>query len=177
MSRILSLLLLLTLPLVASSADKVADFTLTDLDGQRVKLSDQLKKGPVLLDFWATWCKPCLQELPHVQEIHTKYAKQGLQVITVTIDNPKSQAKVKPLVKTSGFTFRVLLDGDMQVRQMLGGKDIPLTLLINQNGEVVHRQLGYVAGDEKKLEALIVEVLKKGVKTSPPPAESKDSDK
>jgi len=177
MKRLLILLAFFALPLTAFSADKIADFTLSDIEGQRVKLSEQLKKGPVLLDFWATWCKPCVQELPHIQEFHKKYSGQGLQVITVTIDNPKTQSKVKPFIKSAGYTFRVLLDGDLQVRQSLGGKDIPLTLLIDQNGELVHRHLGYVAGDEKKLETMIQELLKKSAKVEAPKPAAEGSDK
>ena len=135
-----------------SAAERAPDFTLMDLDGKRVKLSDAIKKGPVLIDFWATWCKPCLQELPHVNELYRKHREQGLQVFAITIDSPKSQSKVKPFIKGQGYEFTVLLDQDSEARKLFGGKDVPLTILIDRKGEVVFRHLGYVPGDEKSLE-------------------------
>jgi len=159
MSRFLAGLIAVIFAFTGYAAEKAPDFTLSNMEGKKVQLSEVLKKGPVLLDFWATWCKPCLQELPHLDKLHREYSTKGLQTLTISIDNPKSQAKVKPLVKSAGYTFEVLLDGDMQVRKSLGGQDIPLTLLIDRNREVVYRHLGYVAGDEKKLEEAVKKLL------------------
>ncbi len=138
-------------PVVAPVVEQAPDFTLLDLDGKRIKLTDALKKGPVLIDFWATWCKPCLQALPHVNDLYKQYRNQGLQTFAITIDSPKSQSKVKPFIKGSGYEFQILLDQDMEVRKLFGGKDVPLTVLIDKNGQVVFRHLGYVPGDEKYL--------------------------
>ncbi len=151
MRGLVAILLLTMVPFCNLFADQAPDFTLTDLEGNRVKLSEALKKGPVLIDFWATWCKPCLQELSHINEFDKKYRSKGLQSFAITIDSPKSQSKVKPFIKGSGYQFKVLLDQDMEVRKLFGGKDVPLTLLIDKKGEVVFRHLGYVPGDEKNL--------------------------
>ena len=160
MPRFLLIVLLLLAPLTTLLAEQAPDFTLSDIEGKRVKLSEVLKKGPVLIDFWATWCKPCLQELPHINDLHKEYRTKGLQTFAITIDSPKSQSKVKPFIKGSGYEFQVLLDQDMEVRKLFGGKDVPLVLLIGKNGEVVYRHLGYVPGDEKSLLEKVKTLLK-----------------
>ncbi len=148
-------ILVALLSVSAFAGDKAQDFTLQDLSGKRVTLSKQLEKGPALLDFWATWCKPCLKELPHVNEIYKKYAEKGLQVYAITIDNAKSQSRIKPLIKGKKYEFEVLLDINSEVIKLYGGKYPPITFLIDQTGEIVYSQFGYTAGDEIKLEEAV----------------------
>ena len=131
--------------------DNVPDFTLTDIDGQMVRLSERLEQGPVLLDFWATWCKPCKQELPYINRIREQFAERGLQVFAVSTDNARNQSKVKPFIRTKQYTFEVLLDPNQEVRRLFGGVSIPFTVLIAESGEIVYQHLGYVAGDEVEL--------------------------
>ncbi len=138
---------------------KAADFTLQSIDGEKFTLSERLEKGPVLIDFWATWCKPCKQALPEIDRIRIEYAERGLQVVTISTDNPRSMSKVKGYVKSSQYGFEVLLDTDEEVRKLFGGNNIPLTLLIETNGDIVYRQLGYTPGDEKELIQAIENLL------------------
>ncbi len=152
---VLALLLVTTV----YASDKAHDFTLQNLDGERITLSKELEKGPVLLDFWATWCKPCLKELPHVNEIDKKYSEKGLKVLTITIDNAKGKSRVKPLVKGKKFDFEVLYDTDSEVMKLFGGKYPPLTVLIDQSGEIVYTKFGFSAGDEIKLEEAIIKLF------------------
>lgn len=147
------------LSVTAYAGNKAQDFTLQDLNGKRVTLSKQLEKGPVLLDFWATWCKPCLKELPHINEIHKKYAGKGLQVYSITIDNAKSQSRVKPLIMGKKYEFEVLLDTDSEVIKLYGGKYPPITVLIDQSGEIIYNKFGYTAGDEIKLEEEVAKLF------------------
>lgn len=159
MQRLLPALFALLISANAFAEGKCPDFNLKDLDGKKFKLSEQLKQGPILVDFWATWCSPCVKELPHIQAINKKFTPKGLQVVAISIDNPKSQSKVTPLVKAAGYTFRVLQDPDNAVRKLFGGADIPLTLLVDGKGEIVFRHLGYSAGDEKVLEAEVAKLF------------------
>jgi len=164
---ILPLILLTTL---TASAGNAPDFTLKDLKGNKVTLSNMLKDGPILIDFWATWCKSCLHELPLIDQIGDRYRAQGLQIVAISTDGPKTAARVRPFVKSTGYDFTVLLDSQQEVRRLFGGTSTPYTVLISQSGEIVYSHLGYVPGDELKIEAKISELFGAVTKN---PADSK----
>jgi cytochrome c biogenesis protein CcmG/thiol:disulfide interchange protein DsbE len=153
---ILTLIILTSMPAIAGNAP---DFTLKDLKGKKVSLSSLLKDGPILIDFWATWCKSCLHELPLLDQIGDKYRSQGLQIVAISTDSPKTAAKVRPFVKSTGYDFIVLLDSKQEVRRLFGGTSTPYTVLISQEGEIVYSHLGYVPGDELKIEAKISDLF------------------
>ena len=159
MSCVIKIVAVLSLFTPALAADQTPDFTLPDLDGGKFKLYEQLKQGPILINFWATWCKSCLQELPALDQICQTYSKEGLQVVAISIDNSKTKAKVKPFANSSGFKFTVLLDTDLEVRKLFGGTSTPFSVLISPTGEIVYQHLGYVPGDEKELEREVVKLL------------------
>jgi len=160
----------------AFAADKAPDFSLKDVDGKTHKLSKLLKEGPILLDFWATWCKPCLEELPMIEKIEQAYRKDGLRVVAVSVDNTKSRSKVKPLIKAEGWdNFLVLLDETMEVRRLFGGTTMPFTALIAPSGEILYSHVGYVPGDEKKLEAAVAAYFGKEPSVTEPAGESTPS--
>lgn len=160
----LGLVALGTLVPVAARAEgartKAPDFRATDLAGEKVALKDLLGKGPVVVDFWATWCKPCLKELPYVDRIREKYADRGVQVLAVTIDSPKSQSQVKRYIDTHKFGFRVLLDPEQEVFRKLQGKgSIPYVVVLDAEGAIRYQHTGYRPGDENELERVVAELL------------------
>jgi peroxiredoxin len=139
---------------------RAPDFRARNLAGKTVELSELLGRGPIVVDFWATWCKPCIKELPYIQRLHEEYAERGVTVLAVTIDSPKSQSRVRPFVKGRRFTFPVLLDGDQRVFQQLQGKgSVPYVVVIDRDGFVRYRHTGYRPGDEKALERVVQELL------------------
>jgi peroxiredoxin len=144
---------------IIAGAAEAPDFTLEDLNGDLFTLSDHLGEGPVLLSFWATWCKPCKDELPHLQDIYEKYSEKGLTLITISEDSPKTQAKVRPYVRARGFTFPVLLDPDQEVLQLFQGSTLPLRVLIDRDGTILETHQGYNPGDEVGLENEILQLL------------------
>jgi peroxiredoxin len=137
------------------------DFTARDLDGNKVQLKKLLEGGPVLLDFWALWCVPCLKELPKIQEIRTRYKNRGLTVIAVNEDSPSDQSKVKPFVKQKRFDFVVVIDEDKDIWNGFKLVTMPTTILLDRQGKVIYSHTGYKPGDEAKLikhlEALFAE--------------------
>lgn len=135
---------------------------------QRASLADAAGKVAIV-DFWATWCKPCIKELPFLQRLHEQYAKHGVQVLAVTIDSPKSQSRVKPFVKGHDFTFHVLLDGDQEVfRQLQGEGSVPYVVVLDREGFVRYRHTGYRPGDEEELEKVVREMLGAALDAEPP---------
>ena len=135
-------------------------FTLKDIHGKKFELASHLKKEVVVLDFFATWCTPCLAELPALQGFADKYGKDGLQVIVISIDDPKDAAKVRELVQENGWKFPVLLDGDTTVVSLYdSAKTVPFSAVIDRAGTVASEHIGYKPGDEAKLEAELKDLL------------------
>ncbi|TKJ40837.1 hypothetical protein CEE37_07700 [candidate division LCP-89 bacterium B3_LCP] len=158
LSSILGLALIVTITQVGI-AKEASDFTLEDIDGELFSLEDYLGEGPILLNFWATWCTPCKHELPHLQELHERYGEEGFILVTISEDSPKSQSKIKPYVKSKRYTFTVLLDPNNEVLGLFQGSSLPYQVLIDEDGNIVETHQGYNPGDEKVLEGKIRELL------------------
>jgi len=149
--------LLLALPV--AYAETAPDFALRDTANQEVRLSE-LKGKVVLVNFWATWCAPCQVEMPHLEAMYKKYKDQGFEVVAISTDDARTGSKVKPMVRSKGYTFTVLLDKETEVvTQYNPAKTLPYTVLIDRKGNVVYRHSGYTAGDEVELEAKVKELL------------------
>lgn len=149
-----------SVPRAEGARTKAPDFRVADLAGEKVSLKDLLGKGPIVVDFWATWCKPCLKELPYVDRIREKYADRGVQVLAVTIDSPKSQSQVKRYIDTHKYGFTVLLDPEQEVFRKLQGKgSIPYVVVLDAEGNIRYQHTGYRPGDENELERVVAELL------------------
>ncbi|MDP2932262.1 MAG: TlpA disulfide reductase family protein [Chloroflexota bacterium] len=126
-------------PTEPSSNSAAPDFKLADLNGNTVALSD-LRGKPVLLNFWATWCPPCREEVPLIEEINQEWTSKGLVVLTVSLDD--SADTVKDFVQNYGLTFTVLHDREQRVAQTYGIQGIPTTLFIDKDGNIRARTVG-----------------------------------
>ena len=138
---------------------KAPDFTAKDLDGKTVALTELLKTGPVLVDFWTTWCGPCKHEIPELEKLHAKYSKQGFKVVLLSQDDPKTLQGVKPLVKQMKLSMVVLVDPKRDVGNAYKVRNYPTSFLIAQDGTIAHFAQGYMKGDEKALETKVVGLL------------------
>ncbi len=139
------------LVLTPLAADKAPGFTLKNIEGTTFVLQDELGKGPLVFDFWATWCKPCIKGLKKMQEIHAAYKKKGVRIYTVNIDGPRNQAKIRPFLRRHRLTLPVLLDKTSQLMKDYHLIGVPATLIISRHGELVYQHQGYKPGDEKKV--------------------------
>lgn len=128
------------------------DFTARELKGKTVSLKNLLEEGPVIVDFWATWCSPCNQEFVHVKKLYTKYKGQGLQVIAVSEDGVKAEPKVRRFVKTRKSPFIVIVDKSQNIQKRFGSMVLPTLFLIGTDGKIRATHKGYLPGDEKKLQ-------------------------
>lgn len=118
--------------------NKAPDFVLTDLNGQKFRLSDHKGKRPVLIIFSTTWCTFCRAEIPHFKSLYTSYAKQGLEI--VNIDIQESKEKVAKYASKHEFPYRTLLDEDGTVSGIYEVKGVPTLILVDKNGMIVCRQ-------------------------------------
>ena len=139
------------------SAEKAGEFKLKNIEGKQVKLSDFQKEGLVILDFWATWCVPCKNGLPKINEIHEKY--DNVNVLAINVDKPRKKAAAVSLVKSNRFSFHVLFDSKKIVQKQYNITNIPRTLIIDQDGIIIYDHTGYQRGDEKHYEEVIVKWL------------------
>lgn len=131
---------------------KAPDFVLTDLKGQQFRLSDHRGKNPVLIIFSTTWCTFCLQEIPNFKSLHATYAKQGLEV--VNIDIQESKEKVAKFAAKHELPYRTLLDQDGAVSGVFEVRGVPTLILVDKNGLIVCRQC-------RNVEATIKSIMKK----------------
>lgn len=159
MGRISSALLgalLLLAPSAACQATELSprlpQMSLDSLEGESVAIADLAAEGPVLLDFWATWCAPCRRSMPKYQELAEKYAEAGLRVITVSQDTPRLKRRIAPAMKAMGVDLPVLLDPREELGQQLGVLSLPTTFLVAKGGEIHMAHVGFVTGDEIQLE-------------------------
>ncbi len=129
------------------------DFIVYDMNGNTVALSDMRGK-PVVINFWATWCNPCLSELGYFEEMYKKYGDSiNFMMIDMTDGIQDTEAKVKAFVKDKGYTFPVYLDTKQYAAYTYSVSSIPMTLFINEKGEIVYNYVG--AMNEKTLENFI----------------------
>ncbi len=155
-------LLVVALVSVSIGAEsKAPDFALANIDGKDVNLTNLLAQGPVIIDFWATWCKPCIKGFPALQQLHEKYKEQGLTVVAISVDSPKSRSRVAPFIKSQKFTFEVLLDTEGKVAQKYNAVAIPRTVLVSREGQIVYTSVGYRPTNEEKLDEAVRSVLPK----------------
>jgi peroxiredoxin len=138
---------------------KAADFSLKDLNGEEIQLYDLLGEAPIVINFWATWCKPCMKELPHLNQIFLDYRERGVKVLAISEDSPWSVSKVKSTVAGNRFEFMVLLDTNGKVLRKYGLLGTPYTFVLNPEGEILYKHFGYRPGDENSLRKEIDKAL------------------
>jgi len=125
----------------AGQANQIApDFTLEDMQGNKVSLSDFAGKV-VIVNFWATWCPPCLEEMPSMEKLLQKYKGEDFVLLAINVEE-NSHSIVEKFLKKNPYTFPVLLDQDAVVQQIYGAYRFPETVVIGRNGIVVARIVG-----------------------------------
>lgn len=143
-------------------------FTLDTLDGESISLDD-FDGQVVAVSFWATWCRPCLQELPHMSRFHEQYGdadgdgERDFTVIAISTDGPETLAEVRQTVRRQRWQMPVLLDQEGDVSAQLNPRGTnPFTVFIDREGNIAHAHEGYSSGDEVGYEELIQQLIAEG---------------
>lgn len=136
--------------------------TLKTMDGKTINTKDLSNDGkPIIIDFFATWCKPCNRELDAIAEVYEDWRKEtGVKIIAVSIDQAQNINKVKPLVENHGWEYEVLLDPNSDFKRALGIQTIPYSLIVDGKGNIVYRHNGYTDGAETELIEKVRELVK-----------------
>ena len=140
---------------------KGPNFKLENLEGEVVELGKELGEGPVLLSFWATWCKPCIEELSEFKKIYNEFREKGFKMFAISTDDERTVAKVKPFVKSKNYDFPVLFDTNSDVARLYYAQAMPFSVILNKDGYIVYSHLGYMRGDELKVREKISKMVNK----------------
>jgi peroxiredoxin len=133
------------------------DFTLRSMAGPNLRLNEQ-RGRVVMVNFWATWCGPCRQEMPHLNKLYDKYRDSGFVLLGVNIDD--NADKATDLATKLGLRFPVLLDTDKTVTRLYDMGSMPATVLIDREGKVRHLHRGYREGYELTYDSQVRALLK-----------------
>lgn len=132
---------------------QLPDVTLKDIDGKNVNVAELGKSGkPVIVSFFATWCKPCLRELKAIHELYADWQDEtGVEMYIVSTDQGQDSKKVKPFVDGYGWDYHVLLDPNSELKRAMNVQNIPHLFVIDSHGKTVYNHTGYTDGGETEI--------------------------
>lgn len=148
---------------MAFSSGEVSDVqylpvvALKSVDGKTMSTASFSNDGkPIVIDFWATWCKPCVQELSSIAKVYAQWQKEtGVKIIAVSIDDARTRNLVASFVQERKWEYEVYLDENSDLSRAMNVRAIPHTLVLNGKGEIIAQHKGYSQGDENKLYEVI----------------------
>lgn len=147
-------LLLAEVPVVP----KFPDFTLKNLDGESVSLSEVTDNGPAIISFWATWCKPCIKELRKLNGMSDFLEKHNVTLLAINEDGVRTRPRIKPFVRKEKWEFSVLMDPGNKVKVAANVAELPEFFIVGEGNAILYHHSGYKPGDEaeykEKIEAL-----------------------
>ena len=153
-------ILMIAMMVVATMAlhAQVANVQLKDINGKTVQTASIVNNDgkPVIISFFATWCKPCMRELKAIHEVYADWQDEtGVKMYIVSIDQAQDANKVKPLVDGNGWEYEVLLDPNGDFKRAMNVQNIPHVFVIDGNGKIVYNHAGYVDGGEEDIRAAL----------------------
>ncbi|VAW94615.1 Thioredoxin family protein [hydrothermal vent metagenome] len=163
MKQLIRIFTLLVFVFVASASNassisgKAPDFTLKSRSGQNVRLSD-LRGQVVMLNFWASWCGPCRQEMPILEQLHKRYGKLGFTVVGVNVEQDTSKAVA--YLRDIKVSFPILYDNTSKVSKLYDVRAMPTTVMIDRNGNMRFKHHGYKPGYEKDYKKQIKQLIR-----------------
>lgn len=142
-----------------SKNNTLPSVSIKSVEGKTINTDSFENKGnPIVISFWATWCKPCAKELNAISDVYDDWQEEtGVKVIAVSIDDSRNAAKVSPFANGKDWPFEIYIDANSDLKRALNVNAIPHTFLLNANKEIVWQHTSYLDGDE---EELFEEILK-----------------
>ena len=153
--------ILLVAVIIFSTLNVVAqlpDVRLQNINGKTIQTGSITNNGkPIIISFWATWCKPCLRELKAIHEVYPDWQDEtGVKMIIVSIDQAQDANRVKPMVDGFGWEYEVLLDPNGDFKRAMNVQNVPHVFVLDGKGKIVYNHAGYVDGGEEDIyEALL----------------------
>ena len=146
----------------AQSKTDLPNVTIKDLNGKNVNIAKLSNDGkPFVITFWATWCGPCIKEHNALDDVYSDWRDEtGVKIYSVSIDDSRSTAKVKPFVEGKGWEFDVLLDTNKELARAMNVNNPPFTFLFDGKGKMVYQHSGYIDGSENELYKEIKKIAK-----------------
>jgi cytochrome c-type biogenesis protein len=141
-----------------SAGDPAPAYAARSMAGDTVSL-ESLKGGPVVLNVWATWCIPCKEEMPALQQLHRQFADSGLRILGVSVDAGGADRAIRRFVEELGITFQILWDPDQRVSHTFRTIGVPETFLVDGSGRIAHRWIGQFDPMDSTTIALVRETL------------------
>ncbi len=142
------------------SAQNVKNFQLKDIENSIRNYNELKGEKLTLIDFWATWCKPCIKAIPELNKIYDSFKTQGVEIIGINCDGPRSVSKVAPFSKSLKIQYPVLVDINSEIKSDLNILALPTLLIVDANDKVVWIHEGFVSGDAEIIKAEIEKLLK-----------------
>ncbi len=158
--------IILLLPILFAFTDEseaidAPDFTLEDIDGNDICLDSLLQKGPVLMSFWALWCKMCIKELDALKPYADEFDSFKITLLAISQDKTRAVPKVKPFAMSHKWKYGVVLDPENMMRDLYHVQAMPTFFIIDQNKHIIFTHQGYKPGDEEIIISKVRELLGK----------------
>ncbi len=153
MKKWISLVALMFISITVFAQKKLPKVELKNLEGQVIDVSSLENEGkPMVISFWATWCKPCAKELDAIMEVYEEWQEEtGVEIYAVSIDDSRAVRRVGPYANGKGWEYNILLDTNGELKRALNVGAIPHTFLIDGEGSIVWQHTSYQEGDEEEL--------------------------
>lgn len=159
--RTIFILAIITISFSCFSQGSLPSVDIKTLEGAGFNTSEISNNGkPIVISFWATWCKPCVKELSAISEVYEDWQEEtGVKVIAISVDDSKSTSRVLPYVNARGWEFEVYLDANGDFKRAMNVLNVPHTFLLNGNLEIVSQHTTYAEGNEDDLFEEIQELV------------------
>tara|TARA_B100001057_G_scaffold62117_1_gene55570 strand:+ start:150266 stop:150748 length:483 start_codon:yes stop_codon:yes gene_type:complete len=153
MKILFSLIITINCFTCAAQIKSLPSVNVTTLEGNQFNFKNiDNNNNPIVISFWATWCKPCTKELNNIAEIYEDWQDEtNVKLVAVSIDDRRSQSKVAPYVNSSGWEYEIYIDSNSDLKRAMGVSTVPHTFLLDKNKQIIWQHRGYVEGDEYEL--------------------------